>query len=509
MNRPAFLAEFAESGNRICTMKKTLTFLSLLLIAIGTLQPVFAKSEEKISRRGYRENKTLEMILPAEAEKTSKLSFVLGHPTDKSVVVSILSAKELDGYIEYGTSSGNYTNKTDTARVTAAKPAEIILNKLQPNMQYFYRLICHKQEQASPGVQPEYSFHTQRTAGSTFSFAIQGDSHPERPQQNDPQLYVRTLLNAASDHPDFYMTIGDDFSIDTLKTVNAGTVAQRYILQRPFLGLVGHSSPVFLVNGNHEQAALCNLDGTSNNVAVWAQNARNSYYPQPAPDGFYTGDAEPVEFIGQLRDYYAWTWGDALFVVIDPYWHTPAPVDNVFGGRDKKKDMWAVTLGDAQYQWFKRTLEQSKTKYKFVFAHHVLGTGRGGIENAELYEWGGKNRQGQWEFEQKRPGWELPIHQLMAKNGVTIFFQGHDHIFAKQELDGVIYQTLPDPANPEYITNNEQAYKSGVKLPGSGYLKITVSPEQVKVEYIRSWLPKDESGQHKNGEAAYSYTVKK
>ena len=34
---------------------------------------------------------------------------------------------------------------------------------------------------------------------------------------------------------------------------------------------------------------------------------------------------------------------------------------------------WGITIGDAQYHWFKTTLERSKTKYKFVFAHHVLG----------------------------------------------------------------------------------------------------------------------------------------
>ena len=101
------------------------------------------------------------------------------------------------------------------------------------------------------------------------------------------------------------------------------------------------------------------------------------------------------------------------------------------GHRDR--DWWAITLGDAQYHWFKRTLEQSKAKYKFVFAHHVLGTGRGGIEESDLYEWGGRNKRGDWEFSQKRPGWELPIHQLMVKHGVTIFFQGHDHLFARQD----------------------------------------------------------------------------
>ena len=85
------------------------------------------------------------------------------------------------------------------------------------------------------------------------------------------------------------------------------------------------------------------------------------------------------------------TWGDALFVVIDPYWHSPQTVDNQFGvDREEKakRDLWNVTLGEAQYQWFKRTLETSTAKYKFVFAHHVNGTGRGGIELADTYEWG-------------------------------------------------------------------------------------------------------------------------
>jgi len=112
---------------------------------------------------------------------------------------------------------------------------------------------------------------------------------------------------AAADHPDFCVTIGDDFSVDALRTVTAEAVEQIYRSQRRFLGLVGHSAPVFLVNGNHEQAAMCDMDGTPNNVAVWAQNARNRFFPQPAPDGFYTGDMGTVEFIGPLRDYYAWT----------------------------------------------------------------------------------------------------------------------------------------------------------------------------------------------------------
>jgi hypothetical protein len=353
-------------------------------------------------------------------------------------------------------------------------------------------------------------FQTARTAGAGFTFCVQGDSHPERAgKEFDPALYTRTLQTAAADRPDFYLTIGDDFSVDTLKpaAVTAAQVSNRYAIQRPFLGLIGRAASVFLVNGNHEQAARYLLDDTPNNVAVWAQNVRNSYYSQPAPDEFYSGNTETVPSIGLLRNYYAWTWGDALFVTIDPYWSSPVCVDNSFLGGAKRSDLWDVTHGDAQYAWLKGVLENSQAKYKFVFAHHVMGTGRGGIELAKQYEWGGHDPKGAWMFPSKRPNWSSPIHQLMVDNHVTIFFQGHDHIWVHQQLDGVIYQTLSEPGDPNYSLFNGDAYLSGDKLPNTGYTRVGVTPSGVKVDYVRTWLPADETNGHVNGEVAFSYTV--
>jgi len=96
----------------------------------------------------------------------------------------------------------------------------------------------------------------------------------------------------------------------------------------------------------------------------------------------------------------------------------------------------------------------------------------------------------------------------MAKNGVTIFFQGHDHVFARQQLDGVVYQTLPEPADPSYALYNREAFRSGDVLPNSGRVRVTVSPEQVRVEYVRSYLPKDATPAHPNGEIAFSYEIR-
>jgi hypothetical protein len=318
------------------------------------------------------------------------------------------------------------------------------------------------------------------------------------------------MRNVAKDPPDFYLTLGDDFSIENLisrRTLSQAAVNQVYARQRTFLGAIGCSSALFLVNGNHEQAALCNLDGTPSSAAVMAGRARTRLFPLPAPDAFYGGDAEEVKHVGLLRDYYSWTWGDALFVVIDPYWHSPVAVDNASGSREKSRDLWAGTLGDAQYRWLTKTLTESKARWKFVFCHHVLGTGRGGIEEAGLFEWGGKDKRGVSAFAQKRPSWEQPIHDLMVKTGVTILFQGHDHLFARQELDGVVYQSCPNPADATYQAFNREAYQSGDILPNSGHLRVTVAPQAVRVEYVRSYLPKDATPEHPDGEIAFAYKI--
>ena len=540
-------------------MRTLVVILSVFLL----VPPAFAQSGARVWKGG----------------PDSALSVLIGRPTDGSATVSVLSDADAIVFVEYGTASGRYDSHTANARLRAGEPAELELTGLKPDSSCFYRVNVKRGEKDAWAPGAERQFHTARKPGSTFAFAVQGDSHPERlGRMYDPELYVRTLQAVAADRPDFYFTMGDDFSIERLfeqKSLSQASVDTVYAHQRGFLGIVGRSTPLMLVNGNHEQAAKYLLDGTAHNGAVYAGTARTKFYPLPAPEigaaktGFYTGNSEPVEHIGLLRDYYAWEWGDALFVVIDPYWHSSVVVDNEAGtkapqrpgggeqtrkgkgnaeagqpaadqpdGRKGKgqRDLWQVTLGDSQYHWLEETLNNSKAKFKFVFCHHVLGTGRGGIEEAPRYEWGGQDGgggkrdrnggggggragandgqpagRGLDRFFQNRPTWDKPIHLLMRDTGVTIFFQGHDHLYAHQELDGVVYQTCPNPADPTYTAFNKEAYHSGDILPNSGYLRVTVTSGEaasVTVEYIRSFLPKDEKDGEKQGMIAHAYTVK-
>lgn len=496
----------------------------------------------------------------------AEFSVLVGAPADRSVTFSVLIDRGCQARIDFGTNADRLDRTAGPIALAAGVPTVIELTGLTANTGWFYRV--HTRADADAAWQPRdvQQFHTSRVPGDSFIFTVQGDSHPERlGRMFNPDLYVRALTNVAADKPDFHFLMGDDFSIEAL--IERGTKSQDavnavYANQRGFLSIVGKRTPLMLVNGNHEQAAKYLLDGTANNFAVFAGKARTAYFPLPAPDGFYSGNTKPVEHVGLLRDYYAWEWGDALFVVIDPYWHSDAAVDNEAGvrdprqdagpspkaqgesGRDAKRrarekqgevpgeaakpqanqadarrgkggrDLWQITLGDEQYRWLHSTLTLSDAKFKFVFSHHVLGTGRGGVEQASLYEWGGNDRRGVDRFGQMRPKWEQPIHDLMRDSGVTIFFQGHDHLYARQELDGVIYQSCPNPADPTFTAFNKDAYKSGDIFPNSGHLRITVSgaaagrgDASCKVEYVRAARPSDEADHGENASIVYEYTV--
>ena len=465
-------------------------------------------------------------------------NIILGRPTAGSVVVHALADDGSVVFAEYGEASGRLSSRTGNIESSPDGTAVVNIDGLEADTRYFYRLSYRDPEEAEFRQGEEHTFHTQRPAGATFSFGVQGDSHPERRNNMySPDLYALTMERVASDRPDLYFMLGDDFSISgqlpnffqgDRSTLTQSFVDDVYINQRRFLGLMAKSTALFPVNGNHEEARRSLLGTPLHDVAIFAGRARNRYFPVPTPDEFYSGNPEPVPGIGLLGDYFAFEWGDALFVSLDPYWHSTRVTEGIGGmgagmGSDPPREeivdewnaltrpngnLWDATIGDAQYEWLKTTLEESNAEYKFVFTHHVLGTGRGGIERATKYEWGGYTNDGEWEFDTQRPNWELPIHQLMVENGVTIFFQAHDHIFVHQELDGIVYQSVPNPADDTYTGRNKNAYLSGDILDSSGYLNVTVSPEDVKVDYIRSYLPKDEVEGRKHGDVDYSYTVR-
>ena len=420
---------------------------------------------------------------------------VLGRPTRDSITLSVLAYQDTEGSIAYGTERGQLTQHTPTRPFKKGEPVEVLIGALQPNTQYFYQF-------RAAGINSTVAaFHTQRSRNSPFTFTITADSHLD--DRVSAELYQRTLANALADAPDFNIDLGDTFM--TEKHDNRENAARQYLAQRYYFGQLCCSAPLFLVLGNHDGETPRGRGSDAESLAVWSNLMRKRYFPNPVPDNFYTGDATKHSQAGLLQDYYAWVWGDALFIALDPFWFSQR--------QHGKGDNWSRSLGEEQYQWLKRTLDASKAKYKFIFIHHLVGGGtpecRGGSEAAPLYEWGGRNPDGTDGFKQNRSGWPAPIHELLVKNHVTAVFHGHDHLYVKQDRDGIVYQEVPQPGDPRGNTRTakEYGYSSGVLLGSSGHLRVRVSPAGAQVDYVRARLPDDIRSDHQNAEVAHSYTI--
>jgi len=396
---------------------------------------------------------------------------ILGRPEADSVTASVLSYSDADGFIAYGTEPGKLASMTPAQPFKYGEPEEVVLPALKPDTRYFYQL--HLGQTSSP----EFSFQTARPPGKAFTFTVTADSHLD--SNTDPDLYRNTLANALADKPDFHIDLGDTFMSEKHESREAA--AKQYLAQRYYFGQLCSSAPLFFVLGNHDGESQRGRGDEG--LAVWSNLTQKRYFPNPVPDKFYTGDGFQHPEAGLLQDYYAWEWGDALFVVLDPFWFMQKG-----HGRG---DNWKSSLGIDQYQWLKHTLESSRAKFKFVFIHHLVGgadeQSRGGAEAAPFYEWGGRNPDGTDGFAQNRPGWPAPIHELLVKNKVSVVFHGHDHLYAKQDLDGIVYQAVPQPADPRGNTRSarEYGYTSGTILGSSGYLRVEVSPDRTTVDYVR------------------------
>ncbi len=412
---------------------------------------------------------------------------ILGRPSASSITFSLLSATDQVVSITYA--AENAAPQSISANLQANLPQEITLSNLAADTSYQYSLNNGQQ----------HTFHTARAAASTFTFTIQADSHLD--SNSSLPVYLQTLENQRTAQPDFVIDLGDTFMTDKVKPYT--NAEPQYWAQRYYFSLL--NAPLFLVLGNHDgEGAPKGSSGQE--MSAWSAKLRTQLFPNPTPDAFYTGNTTPEPTVGSLENYYAWQWGDALFVVLDPYWFTP-PLHN-------DSSLWTPTLGERQYQWLKSTLENSSAKWKFVFIHQLIGgydkNGRGGVEVASFYEWGGNNADGSYDFDQNRPGWGLPIHQLLVQNHVNAVFHGHDHLFVKQELDGIIYQEVPQPSAARANGTNsaaEYGYLSGDILGSPGHLLVTVAPGEVKVDYVRSYLPQDVKPNQQNGQIDFTYTI--
>jgi hypothetical protein len=430
---------------------------------------------------------------PASSVPDHPFNILVGRLTNSSGTVRVLMHSDATAHLSYGDQSGEYSSKTAIQDLRAGDPFDFVIDSLAKSTRCYYQLVYESNGETLQSN--EYSFHTQRAADSPFVFTVQADSHLDENTSGD--VYLRTLANALVDQPDFHFALGDTFM--TGKYLKPELSEPQYLAQRYYLGHLCHSAALNFALGNHD--GECGNRGSS----VWATTTRKRYFPNPFPGEFFTGNEQREAEIGLPENYYQFEWGDCQFIVLDPFRHTTTR------NRGGDVDNWYWTLGAHQYQWLTRSLVQSDAKLRFVFLHHLVGgsdrNARGGKEAAPFWEWGGKASSGKDEFAKNRPGWAKPIHQLLVEYGVSVVFHGHDHMFIKQDLDGIVYQFVPQPGHPRSGTKSakEYGYLSGDVQGSSGHVRVRVDGDSARVDYVRAYLPAAEGGNQRNGDVGYSY----
>ncbi|MBN2197327.1 MAG: metallophosphoesterase [Polyangiaceae bacterium] len=365
-------------------------------------------------------------------------------------------------------------------------PAEDIteweVTDLEPGMRYEYLVLATGDHFVTTLYRGEVT--TRRPPGAEYTVALLTDSHI-RPREVLPgpveavETAEVTLLAVGADilpsRPDFVIHLGDmldfhDYGFN-VPSPSAATTRSGYLNYRRFLGDVLGNAFHFLTIGNWEgESGYFTPEEIER-----ARGPRLLYLPGPRPDTYPEGGS-PFE------DYYAFTWGDALYVVLNVMTYTPTA--HLLTSTDPgTPEDW--TLGAAQLDWFERTLANASSKWRFVFIHHTVGGAAGNDVDATYGRGGGQAA---------RVGEQAIVHELMMTHAVQVFFYGHDHVFTDMVVDGIHY-TLPGSAGaPWKFTTAETGYTD--YWPDSGHALIHVGPASVLVDFVA-----------KGGTSFYSYVL--
>jgi hypothetical protein len=360
----------------------------------------------------------------------------------------------------------------DPPATPARDIAQWTVTGLQPGQRVPYRLLSKQQ----PDV-PLYagSGQTARPAGQPFTFALITDTHIEPRDPVPPgtavvadgyaameqtMLDVMPAVHAAA--PDFVLNLGDlvDYHLFGFNAPPPTSAWARlaYLNYRRLLGDATANAAHFEVIGNWDGESGCN----SADEIARSTSQRLLYAPGPSPTTYPEGGSGN-------QDYYAFTWGDALFVVLNVMTYTPTC--HLLDYDPGVPDDW--TLGTAQLAWLQRTLAGATSKWRFLFIHHTVGGAAGDPADTAYGRGGGQAAH---------VGEQAQIHALMLQYGVQIFFYAHDHVFTDMVVDGVHY-ALPGSAGAPWKFDESQ---TGYTLywTDSGFGRVQVGPERVQVDFV-------------------------
>ena len=295
-----------------------------------------------------------------------------------------------------------------TYRAEAEELHEVVVDQLEPGRRYRYQVACG-------GEVVDGEFATAPESGAPFSFVVFGDS------RSNAGSHLRVVERLRREVPDFILGTGD--------MVDAGAREDQwqefFDIERELL----RENVLFPSLGNHDRQGA---GRTADNFRRYFSLPENSPNPER---------------------YYAFTYGNARFLILD-------------------SNAYAFALTD-QTAWIERELQEArldpKIRHIFVTMHHPP-------YSISLH--GGRT--------ELREAW-TPLYE---KYGVTAVFSGHDHCYSRAERNGVRYfvsggggaPLYPRSRAPSAIDVEATAYFERV----NHYLRIVIMGDLVEVAAVRA-----------------------
>ncbi len=368
----------------------------------------------------------------------------VGAVTDTSAQVVVVTPHQLDSFsIQYGTDIRYGNETTPHPRVTGAIKTD--LAGLRADTLYHYRIQWTKN--GATGYGRDRTFRTARNQGRPFTFVITADSH----LLDFGDFYdimtdtLKPLLESVG--ADFWVDLGDLIGADIGVHWTPDHANALYTRALWGINTIAHSLPFIPVVGNHEMinqyygsdgcpfgAGLLDIRCQDvmgvrygNPLAAYQGSARISFFP------LY--DHAPALPDPDYKTFFAWEWGDALCIALDPFLYTtefPTCCDGI-------KPVF--TLGEVQKNWLLDLLHHDNHTWKFIFMHQ-----HGGQPPSTQY-WGAQcipecyGRGGAATVESSIQYQEW-IRDLTDRHQVVIFL-GHDHVFSTGIHQGIRFVTCP------------------------------------------------------------------
>src|SRR6266702_3796613 len=357
---------------------------------------------------------------------------------------------------------------------------------------YCYRPLLAGTDLLAGNSSPQFA--TQAAAGDTapFTFDVFGDWGMVDANGNSPDM-ANLFAQVTASGARFAMTVGDN-GYNSGSQINYGDLQQTgantsAIFGPSFWTVAGSSIQLFTAVGNH------GLSGTSHtDITTWTQDQAVSSSNGSYANGTYNCCSGSTVNYG--NEWYAFNAGPARFYVLDSAWGDTNGGTSTPYGQDYANHF---SPGDPEYQWLLADLQAHPGVTKFAFMH---------------YPWYSANSSQTSDtfMTAVQPGATSSIESLLGQNGVKIVFNGHAHIYQRNNPSApgmpVTYVTGGGGATLEPVTlcGNPAAYAIGwspTKLKGYAcgaaapptsasqvfhFLKVTVAGSTVTV------APTDENG---------------